>query len=111
MSNPSNGHFKVDWKKIDLGDLITITTMLVAVTVAYGDLRADIRANDVKTQAKFDAYDKQLENQKRIDQEQNERTLRVYGELQKQMKEVKDDIRGDIKDLKTDIAIRTRGQR
>ncbi len=100
-------HFKVDWKKLDLGDLITIGTVIVAVVLAYGDIKKDQAADRAKVEAKFEAYDKVFEAQKVIDKEQNERMIRIYSELQAAIKELKADIRSDLKDIKTDMAIRS----
>lgn len=107
------------WLKaqITYGEIFTLVVFIVGVIVGYVRLDAKVDLNDSVTRTRFDKtdvynqtrfafIDKQLEDQKQVDKDQNERQIRTYNELKAALSLAQSEIKSDIKDIRTDIAVR-----
>ncbi len=104
----SRPNLKLDWT-INVGDVLTIITMLIIGLAAYFNLKGDVDKIVVRAEAKFTEYDKLWIIQRDTDEQQNQRTTRAYNELNTNLKEAKTEINLNIRELRADIAGRSNG--
>lgn len=95
----------VNWT-INLGDLITMVALIMMGVTAYFDVKSDVRNVKTYTDQKFSEYDERWKLQKESDEQQNQRMLRIYTELGTQLRDTKNEIKADIRELRTDLTVR-----
>lgn len=90
---------KFDWT-ISLGHLASACVFIGGGLFAYTDLKSDVRNQQTVADAKYREYDRLWSQQQKLDDDQNQRMLRIFDTLSRQLTEAKADIRGDIRDLR-----------
>jgi hypothetical protein len=92
---------RMDWT-VSIGHVGSVIVFIVGAFFAYTDLKSDVRDAKTTAEAKYREYDRLWAAQKLLDDEQNQRILRIFTNLTDQIRDVKTDIRSDIRDLRND---------
>lgn len=90
---------KFDWT-INLGNVGAAIVFIVTGVLAYSDVKSDVRDQRTTAENKYREYDRLWGQQQKTDDEQNQRMLRIYDALTRQLAEARNDIRNDIRDLR-----------
>lgn len=91
-------HIKFDWT-ISLGHAGSVIIFILGGIFAYTDLKQDVRVEHATNTAKFVEYDRLWVLQQQKDIEQNDKMVRIFQNLTEAMRDMKNDIRADIRDL------------
>lgn len=99
---------RTSWLKpqITYGEIILLFLTAAGIMTSYFKLDAKVDVNDVFVRTRFAAYDKQFEAQKEVDRDQNERMIRAYAEMKAAVTVAQKELKDDIRDIRTDIAVR-----
>lgn len=94
-----------EWR-LNLTHVFTVIGAVAVMATGYFRLENRVDTNEVRAQAKFAEYDQKWALQRGIDDEQNQRVIRAFNVLTESLREVKADLRSDIRDLRADISKR-----
>jgi hypothetical protein len=97
MTKPS---VRFEWT-VNLTHVLTIIGAVSIMAGGYFDLKSDVRLNKSTADGKFAEYDRAWINQKITDDAQESRTRELVKTLSDQIRELRQDIRADIRDLRT----------
>lgn len=93
---------QIDWK-FNIGEIVAVLTFALGGLGAYYDLKSDVRALQIQ-QAKSDTeFQRFVMNQKELDLRQDTVRDQVVKEVKDSVRDSKNDITQEIRDLRSDF--------
>jgi predicted negative regulator of RcsB-dependent stress response len=90
---------RFDWT-VSLGHVASVVIFILGGMFAYTDLKSDVRNTQTEAAAKYRDYDRLWAAQKAIDDEQNAKIIRSFQALTEQIRDLKNDLRSDIRETR-----------
>ena len=90
--------FKLDWT-VNITNVLTVIVFLAGCITAWYDLKSDVRIQS----AKIVQFEKFVVDQRHADEIQDQQRDRLGAEIKESLKDTKNDIKQEIRDLRTDL--------
>jgi len=89
--------------EVRLTDIVVVVSCVSTVIFAYADLKSDIRNERTKAELRFADYDNKWKAQERMDDAQDQRLFNSIARMETAIREFKQDVRADLKELRGDL--------
>lgn len=90
--------FRIDWT-VNIATMIAVTLFIAACFAAWYDLKNDVRLQE----ARIKVLDAQFEEQRKKDETQDLAREKIVDEIKETLRDNKNEIRQEFRDLRNDI--------
>lgn len=92
----------MDWS-LNIGNVVSITTFLLAGIGAWYDVKSDVRLNHREAELKFEQVETFMKEQKIFNQVSEKQRDHLLDEVKTTLREDNREIKNEIRELRTDL--------